>query len=47
MHQLLTRCRGSSSGRKRDISADALAGYTKGVQLDTKQEGISGLPTDR
>ena len=40
-------CRSSSAGRKRDISADALAGYSKGIQLDTKQEGPAGLPTDR
>ena len=40
-------CRGSSSGRKRDISADALAGYSKGISIDQKEKGLAGLPTDR
>ena len=44
---ILFICRSSSAGRKRDISADALAGYSKGIQLDTKQEGPAGLPSDR
>ena len=45
--RMLWHCSSSSSPRKRDISADALAGYSRGVQLDTKQEGVGGLPTDK
>ena len=47
LHVASSRCRGSSGGRKRDVSADALAGYSKGIKIDTKQQGIGGLPTDR
>lgn len=38
--------RGSSPTRG-NVSTNALAGYTKGIQLDKSKEGVSGLPSDR
>jgi hypothetical protein len=38
---------GGKSTKRGDVSTNALAGYTKGIQLDKGKEGVAGLPTEK